>query len=356
MNRSTNNPGLHRYAIGVVLATLVLLCFGGLVTSHGAGLAVPDWPNSYGYNMFLFPVSKWVGGIFYEHTHRLVASLVGFLTIILAVWLWLKEERAWLRWLGVGALALVILQGVLGGLRVTLLKDELGIFHAALGQLFFLLVSAIALFTSRWWTQPREVPASICQLRRFGYVVGLMTVIIFAQLLLGAAMRHQHAGLAIPDFPLAYGQWWPSLDAESIALYNQQRVEARAVNPITTSGIVLQMAHRVTAVLILLGTIVAAFLARPKRLDSGLLAKLSEGWAGLVILQAVLGAVTIWTNKSADIATAHVAVGAVVLMLGAMIYLVCRRYEAVLEPAGRRLPAAEPTPRFAGEAQLPSSC
>ena len=137
MNRSTINPWLHRFAVGIAAATLVLLCFGGLVTSHGAGLAVPDWPNSYGYNMFLFPISKWVGGIFYEHTHRLVASGVGFLTIILAVWLWRKEERRWLRWLGWGALVLVALQGVLGGLRVTLLKDEIGIFHAALAQFFF---------------------------------------------------------------------------------------------------------------------------------------------------------------------------------------------------------------------------
>src|SRR5438046_6162775 len=152
MSRTSDNLWLSRYALLTALATLVLICFGGLVTSHGAGMAVPDWPTTFGYNMFFVPISKWVGGIFYEHTHRLVASGVGVLTIILAVWLWLKEERRWLRWLGVLALVAVILQGVLGGLRVTWMKDELGIFHAALAQLYFALLCAIALFTSRWWS------------------------------------------------------------------------------------------------------------------------------------------------------------------------------------------------------------
>src|SRR5213594_2675189 len=151
MTRTTDNVWLSRFALLTALATLVLICFGGLVTSHGAGMAVPDWPNTFGYNLFFFPVSQWVGGIFYEHTHRLVASGVGLLTTVLAVWLWLKESRRWLRWLGIVAFLAVVLQGVLGGLRVVLFKDELGIVHATLGQLFFALTGSIALFTSRWW-------------------------------------------------------------------------------------------------------------------------------------------------------------------------------------------------------------
>ena len=107
-----------------------------MVTSKGVGLAVPDWPTTFGYNMFFFPFRKWVGGIFFEHTHRLIASTVGFLTIILAVWLWRAESRRWVRNLGFAALGAVILQGVLGGLRVTLLKDEIGIFHACLAQAY----------------------------------------------------------------------------------------------------------------------------------------------------------------------------------------------------------------------------
>src|SRR5436190_18487289 len=114
MARSRSNPWLHRFAVLMAAATLCLVCIGGLVTSHGAGMAVPDWPTTYGYNMFAFPISKWAGGIFYEHSHRLVASGVGFLTSILAIWLWVKESRRWLRWMGVIAWFAVVLQGVLG--------------------------------------------------------------------------------------------------------------------------------------------------------------------------------------------------------------------------------------------------
>src|ERR1700749_742983 len=118
---------LHRFAWFTSIATLLPICSGGLVESKGVGFAVPDWPTTFGYNMFLFPVSKWVGGIFFEHTHRLIASTVGFLTIILAIWLWRSEIRRWVRNLGLVALVGVILQGILGGLRVTLMKDEIGI-------------------------------------------------------------------------------------------------------------------------------------------------------------------------------------------------------------------------------------
>ena len=187
MTRSSNNPWLARFAMLLAVATLALLGVGGLVTSHGAGMAVPDWPTTYGYNMFLFPISQWVGGILYEHSHRLVASAVGFLTVMLAVWLWLVEARAWLRWLGVAALASVVLQGVLGGLRVTLFKDEIGIFHATLAQLFFVLVCAIALFMSLWWreSRPSERPLGPGAVRLFGVV----TLLMLGQLILGATDR-----------------------------------------------------------------------------------------------------------------------------------------------------------------------
>src|SRR4026209_1430928 len=131
-----DNVWLTRFAWLSAVATLLLICSGGMVTSKGVGLAVPDWPTTFGYNMFLFPVSRWVGGIFFEHTHRLIASTVGILTIVLSIWLWRGQPRRWLRNLGFVGLALVILQGVLGGLRVALLKDEIGIFHACLAQLF----------------------------------------------------------------------------------------------------------------------------------------------------------------------------------------------------------------------------
>src|ERR1700737_3281425 len=128
-----------------------------MVTSKNVGLAVPDWPTTFGYNMFLFPVSKWIGGIFFEHTHRLIASVVGFMTIILAVWMWLAEDRRWLRNLGYLALFLVVLQSGLGGLRVTMLKDEIGIFHACLAQAFLGLLVVIALVTTKFWQSLSDV-------------------------------------------------------------------------------------------------------------------------------------------------------------------------------------------------------
>jgi heme a synthase len=179
----------HRLAVITACATFPLLFIGGLVTSKGAGLAVPDWPTTFGYNMFLYPWSKMVGNIFYEHSHRLVASAVGFLTIALALSLWLQEPRKWLRWLGVAALALVVVQGVLGGLRVTLLEHSLAIVHASLAQAFFALTISLALFTSKEWREKiAEVPlADYGRLRRLAAVT---TGLIYLQVMFGAVLRH----------------------------------------------------------------------------------------------------------------------------------------------------------------------
>ena len=143
----TGRSLVFAYAVFTAVCAFILLISGGLVTSKGVGMTVPDWPNSYGYNMFTFPISRWVGGIFYEHAHRLIASGVGLLTVILAVLLWFAEPRRWVRVLGYIAVAAVIVQGVLGGLRVVLIKDEIGIFHGMLAQAYIssLVVIAIAL-------------------------------------------------------------------------------------------------------------------------------------------------------------------------------------------------------------------
>jgi len=166
-----------------------LLFIGGLVTSKGAGLAVPDWPTTFGYNMFLYPWSKMVGNIFYEHSHRLVASAVGLLTIALTVALWLRERRHWLRWLGVAALLLVILQGVIGGLRVVLLENTLAIFHAAFAQAFFALTVSLAIFTSAEWSvDPQDKP--IADGGRLGRLCAVTTSLIYVQAIFGAVLRH----------------------------------------------------------------------------------------------------------------------------------------------------------------------
>ena len=340
MVRTTDNSWLSRYAAFTAFATLLLICAGGLVTSHGAGMAVPDWPNTFGYNPFLFPISKWVGGIFYEHTHRLIASGVGLLTTILAVWLWLKESRRWLRWFGLIAFFAVVFQGVLGGLRVVLFKDEIGIFHATLAQLFFALICAIALFLSRWWRRSDALRRAVVDRKGLRGFCLAATILILAQLILGAMMRHQHAGLAIPDFPTAYGTLWPDMDPHAVAGYNQDRTEVKAVNPITALQIGLQMTHRIGAVLILAAVAACAWLAVRRFGVGHPLGRLSSLWLGLIVIQAFLGAATIWTGKSADIATAHVAVGALALAVGVLATIIARR---VLVPAGAQVSTARPT-------------
>lgn len=292
------------------------------MTSHGAGMAVPDWPTTYGYNMFLFPISKWVGGVFYEHTHRLAASAVGLLTVILAAWLWGKESRRWLRWLGGLALVLVVLQGVLGGLRVVWLKDQIGIFHATLAQLFLVLVSAIALFTSGWWRRLAQSPGTVSPPAGLRQIILATTLVILGQLVVAATMRHQHAGLAIPDFPLAYHRLWPDTSAEAIARYNQQRLEVDAVKPITRFQIELQMAHRILAGGILILVATCAWKSRRSLGAKHAISKLTAAWLAMILGQAGLGAWTIWSNKAADVATAHVVLGAATLVMGAMVNLV----------------------------------
>jgi cytochrome c oxidase assembly protein subunit 15 len=315
---------LNHFAWFVCVAALFLICSGGMVTSKNVGLAVPDWPTTFGYNMFLFPVSKWVGGILFEHTHRLIASAVGFLTIILAIWLWRDESRRWVRNLGVIALLGVILQGILGGLRVTMLKDEIGIFHACVAQAFLALLVLIALATTSLWRSLDKIDISqekFAPIRRLAIAI---TLAIYVQLALGATMRHQHRDLSILDFPTANGAWIPDTSATALAKINRWR-DARALSDVDAFQIWLQMTHRGAALLIGIGVI--AFCSRVWRNARQVptLKKFSIWWVTLLLVQLTLGAWTIWSNKAADIATAHVAVGAIMLSFGVSISAICWR-------------------------------
>jgi len=318
------NPALFWFAVLNAVATFLLIGLGGLVTSHEAGMSVPDWPTTYGYNMFVFPLDKWVGGIFYEHSHRLLASAVGLLTTILAVWLRAKDSRKWLHWLGISAFLLVIVQGILGGLRVRWQLDWLGVPHGAVAQTFLILTCAIALFTSRWWKNS-ETEKQISVPRGLRSHVLYVTILIFIQLLIAATMRHQHAGLAITDFPLAYGKVWPATTPEAIAHYNATRPPGTIGNPITAFQVNLQMIHRLVAYAIFLGVAAAAMLARKKLGGRDALTKAAFFWLGLLALQISLGAWTIWSNKAADVTTLHVMVGASALLAGALWWLVAVR-------------------------------
>jgi cytochrome c oxidase assembly protein subunit 15 len=179
----------HRLAVVTAYSTVALLFIGGLVTSTGAGLAVPDWPTSFGYSMFLYPWSKMVGLIFYEHSHRLIASAVGLLTIFTVFTFWMNEQRKWLRWLAVVALGLVIIQGVFGGLRVVLLQHNLAIVHACFAQAFFALIVSLAIFTSAEWNEkaPSDSGTDDCRLWR---LCAITAVLIYVQSVFGAVLRH----------------------------------------------------------------------------------------------------------------------------------------------------------------------
>ena len=193
----TKNPNrqLHQFACLLALATFVLIIAGASVTSNRAGLAVPDWPTTYGQFMFSFPMSKWVGNILYEHGHRLIASAVGILTIALAVWLVRAEPRRWVRRLGITAVAVVIAQGVLGGLTVKfMLPPAISIAHASLAEAFFCITVILAFVTSESWTQ--RLPAAEVPNARFVQRLSLASAAAaYAQIILGAAVRHAEAGI-----------------------------------------------------------------------------------------------------------------------------------------------------------------
>lgn len=308
--------GIHAWALLTALATFVLITSGGLVTSKGVGMTVPDWPSTYGYNMFLFPISKWVGGIFYEHLHRLIASGVGLMTVILSILLFIWEPRRWVKVLGVCAVIAVIIQGVLGGMRVVLYKNEIGIFHGMLAQSFLLALGILCVVTSPSFnagTWFKTAGSPILRTLALAIVVGT-----FLQLGIAATMRHAHLGLAIPDFPLAYGAVWPDTGESRMTEINAARVAANQM-PTTSFQIHLQMLHRIVAIVLAAAVFAFAILAFRRASTPLWLRGTALVWVGLIIVQIFLGAWTIWSNKAADVATGHVIVGAVFFLFSGLL-------------------------------------
>jgi heme a synthase len=310
------NPLLHRVALLLAAATFPLIFVGGLVTSHGAGLAVPDWPNSFGYNMFLFPPSQWVGNIWYEHVHRLYASGIGLLSIVLCVLAWRTDRRRGTRWLAVAVLGAVIFQGVLGGLRVIWIDLDLAVVHGCFAQAFFCLTALMAVVTSRWWTEAPDLSAEADagRGRRVVRWAAVAVVVIFGQLVVGAIMRHYRAGLAIPDFPLNYGKVlpptsWAALDKVQPPVWEGDRRAS-----FTLAQVWLQFGHRLGAIVV--SVAILNLLVRVTRLRAGRSMLTRPAWLllGLLLTQLTLGALTVLLRKPADIASAHVAVGALTLM------------------------------------------
>ncbi len=195
---STREPAEWTAALArvAVAATFLLLVAGGLVTGHHAGLAVVDWPNSYGYNMFLYPFARMTGGIYYEHAHRLLGALVGLTTMTLAIHLALVESRAWVKRLGFGAVVLVLAQGILGGLRVTEKNVYLAVVHGVTAQLFFSLLVALAVVTGTSFTS-ETAPAASATVRSDRRLATIAVVALVIQIVFGAIQRHLALGLTL---------------------------------------------------------------------------------------------------------------------------------------------------------------
>ena len=306
-------PGLHRSAVLLACATAALVFAGGLVTSTGSGLSVPDWPLSFGRVM---PPMR--GGVLFEHGHRMLATSVGLLTIGLMAWLLRRETRGWVRRLGVAALTRVVVQGILGGLTVLLkLPLVVSVAHAATAELFLCLTASIAVVTSRGWI---EAPAPLAD----GGAPSLRALatgaaaVVYVQILLGALVRHAGAGLAIPDFPLALGRLVPPLGSRLVAYHFAHRVGAAA-----TSAWLVWLVVRVLR-------------------DRGDVAALRRPALLLVVLlafQIFLGAVTVWSRRAVIPTTLHLLTGALILVTTVVIALRTRR---LLAPAHRTRTAAGP--------------
>src|SRR5580704_14396984 len=190
LTTSRPNRNVHRFAVFTAACTFLPLVAGALVTSNDAGLSVPDWPLSYGS---LAP--PMIGGILYEHSHRVIAAFAGTLTVVLAAWLWRVESRRWVRWLGIAAVGAVVAQGILGGITVLfLLPAPISTAHATLAQLFFCTIVSIALFTSAWWQS--EGPVTMDPAEPGVHRIAALTVAAtLIQLILGAAFRHKGFGI-----------------------------------------------------------------------------------------------------------------------------------------------------------------
>ena len=300
------NVGLHRFALFTCCSTAFLIFAGGLVTSTGSGLAVPDWPLSYG--MFFPPM---IGGIFYEHGHRMVATFVGLLTVILTLWICMKETRAWVRWLSVGAFVAVLAQGILGGLTVRyLLPTAISMTHACLAQTFFCMTIGLAMFTSPQWKRGFPVIRERHETLRLPTLCLMTTGVVYLQLILGALMRHTESGLAIPDFPLSFGRIIPSF---------------------TSDNIIIHFAHRLGAVAVTSMIVLTYLRVRRHYAEHSLVRRPATVMLLLVLIQLTLGAFTIWTAKQFIVTTFHVATGA--LVLGTSLVLTLRAFNMVRERA-----------------------
>jgi cytochrome c oxidase assembly protein subunit 15 len=306
---------LFLFALLTAASTAVLIFAGGMVTSTGSGLSVPDWPMSFGRVM-----PPMIGGVLFEHGHRMVASAVGALTVVLAFWYARRETRRGVRTLAWTALAAVVAQGVLGGLTVLLrLPPAVSVLHACLAQGYFGLVVTLALVTSRGWLEQRRPVDPRDDRPALFLPAATAASLVYAQLALGALMRHTGAGLAIPDFPLAFGQLLP---------------------PLVSLAIAVHFAHRVMALVVAAAVFWLAARAgrRPERLDLVIPARLA---AVLVVIQIMLGAASVLSRLAVVPTVAHLVNGALLLSTLLVVALRAADRGPGLAPASSVVPGAE---------------
>jgi cytochrome c oxidase assembly protein subunit 15 len=288
MMKSQSHIWLSRFAKLTCLSTYLLIVVGSLVTTTSSGLAVPDWPLSFGQ---FFPEMK--GGVLFEHGHRMVAGTVGIMMTVLAIWIWLAEDRRWLKMLALGAWFAVLAQAILGGITVlNQLPVAVSVSHAGLAMMFFAMTAFIALATDTSWDVLREKIAKIPPASALTKFTIAAAAVVYIQIMFGAIMRHMGAGMAIPDWPLSYGQIIPPrLDVATIAF---------------------NFAHRSWAWVTAAMLVMLFFAVRRHAEREHGLHKWAHILAGLVFVQIVLGGWTVWSIKDYVVTTLHVATGAAI--------------------------------------------
>ena len=305
---SVPSKNIRWFSKAIVFATLLLIFAGALVKSFEVGLSVPDWPTTYGYQMFTFPWADMVGGIFYEHGHRLLATFVGALTLLLAIWLGYKDPRKSVKLLGYTALVLVVVQGLLGGLTVLyFLPTPISLLHGVIAQTFFLVVILIAYTLSKEFGERRHVQD------KNRSIIMIFTITLYLQLILGAWMRHTDSGLAIYDFPTMAGSWFPAFNESMLSTINSWRFDMD-LSDVSLFQVLIHFFHRLGALFILFFMVFIHIKMYQKSHHYSNTLKINLYALEIIVgVQILLGAITIWTSKSPFITSFHVMNGAAVL-------------------------------------------
>ena len=302
----------------IVFLTLSLIFVGALIKSHEVGLSVPDWPTSYGKQMFSFPFSEMVGGIFYEHGHRLFATIVGFLTLIQFIVLSFTDHPMWVKKMSFIALVLVITQGFLGGMTVIFfLPPQISILHGVLAQIFFISIIFIAysLSDSRLNKKKESFPLFI---KRGALII---TLLVFVQLILGALVRHTSSGLAIPDFPKMGGMWIPTFSDNMVNNINVELFD-KNLDMVSKWQVVIHFLHRLGAFIITLALTFFVYKFRKMVEKNSTESKILILFSVLLFIQIILGASTVVTEKLPFVASFHVVTGAALLGCCALFVMV----------------------------------